>query len=319
MRILIFSDLHLSDATKSLAERLLEQILSEDVDVVFHLGDLFELKDRIPNHLQKLVIDFVSRLVDQGKQFYTLFGNHDGYIRDFPSAVYLNHIKGAYLITEPKVVLDQFFFVPYDSNFQNLKSVLENSPDVPFCCIHADIEKLSPAKEALPQNLFDSFRYVFAGHIHQPQRSGKFICVGNPFARNFTETSPYNKPVLRGYLILSGNKLSFCPFDAPFYVKISAPTEDKIKVFCEAYKGKQVHLWLDYETETEAEFQFDNVEILSKIVTKTVPKESFEGVESEVKIASLEKYLDLVLKYKRDKQAYLDVAKEILSSLGVVL
>ena len=123
MKILIFSDLHLSDATKSLAEKLLKQILKEDVETIFHLGDLFEQKDRIPNHLQKMIIDFVTELHRQGKEFYTLFGNHDGYLKDFPSACYLNHLPNAKLITEPTLVLGRFYFVPYDSNYERLKEI----------------------------------------------------------------------------------------------------------------------------------------------------------------------------------------------------
>ena len=327
MRILIFSDLHLSDATKPLVERLLNQILQEDVDTIFHLGDLFESKDRIPNHLQKIIIDFVTTLNKQNKQFYSLFGNHDGYLKDFPSACYLNHLPNAKLITKPTLVMKYFYFVPYDSDYEKIKNTIWKAPpEARYCCIHADIEGFSPAPNTIKRfTLENKFKKIFIGHIHHPVREDKFICIGNPFARNFTETSPYNKPIQRGYIIYNNSVIKFVPFTAPYYVKIDNVDEKKIKKFEEAYKEKEVHLWLNYTTDIEYDIDNLNVKILSKIITRNIIKEDISADAPIIKLDNLRDYLRLYIEKqkkkesKRKKERYFKIAKKLLKYYGILI
>ena len=327
MRILMFSDLHLSDATKELAERLLRQILQEDVEAVFHLGDLFDQKDRIPNHLQKMIIDFVTVLQWQGKKFFALFGNHDGYLKDFPSACYLDHLPNAKLITEPTLVMKYFYFVPYDTDYEKIKRAIREAPLVArYCCIHADIEGFSRASNVIKRTTLENrFKKIFIGHIHQPTREGKFICIGNPFARNFTETSPYNKPIQRGYIIYDNGVIKFIPFDAPYYVKIDNANEKKIKEFEEAYEGKQVHLWLDFSDDKEYDVDTNKVKILSKIVTRNIPKEEIADDIPVVKLENLKDYLRAYIENqkkkesKRAKERFFKTAKKLLKHFGILI
>ncbi len=327
MRILMFSDLHLSDATKPLVERLLKQILQEDVAIIFHLGDLFESKDRIPNHLQKIIIDFVTALNKQNKQFYSLFGNHDGYLKDFPSACYLNHLPNAKLITKPTLVMKYFYFVPYDSDYEKIKKAIWKAPpEARYCCIHADIEGFSRASNVIKRfTLENKFKKIFIGHIHHPIREDKFICIGNPFARNFTETSPYNKPIQRGYIIYDNSVIKFIPFDAPYYVKIDNVDEKKIKKFEKVYEGKEVHLWLDFNDDKEYDINTEKVKILSKIITRNIPKEEIVNDAPVIKLDNLRGYLRLHIEKqkkkesKRKKERFFKTAKKLLKYYGVMI
>ena len=313
---LIMSDLHISEATKTLTEKLFDQILKEDFDTLIHLGDLFEQKDRIPNHLQKLVVDFVTELMNRNKEFITLFGNHDGFVKEFPNALYLNHFgESCRLVTDPTVI-DNFAFIPYSNDTVQVESWIRDlAGKVDYCCIHNDIKQLIPDKKGVDVFLLKkSFKYVFAGHIHFPRVYHKVIyIVGNPYARNFTDQSFWNERVERGYLLFYPDKdeIVFRKFESVYYVKLT--DQKQLDRFKEIYSGKKVHLWLDFPDSDKVN-DFGDVIVLSKIATVPVSESDQEDTSITVEVDNFISYLK---KQSKKKPEYWSICSEILKHFGV--
>ena len=327
MKILMFSDLHLDEATKDLAVKFLNTILLyKDFDGVFFLGDLFEKKDRIPNILQRIVIDFIDSLQKEGKFFYALLGNHDGYIKNYPSAYYLNKFgDDVKLIVEPEIKFD-FLFLPYTEEAQKYEKLILNT-GCKYCLLHNEIKDFVlpngyKVKQGIDLNLLlTNFLFVFAGHYHTPKTiNDKLFVLGNCFPRNFTEATSYNEIIERGFYIFDTKQeeLTFVPFSSPFYVKIPVKNKKQIEEFNATYKGKEVNLWLDFQKEIEVNISKD-VKILSKIETKMISKT--DDIEADVVLDSktIEGFIRDLLKKKENKKKLYEVAKSILEKFGISL
>ena len=327
MKILMFSDLHLDEATKDLAVKFLNTILLyKDFDGVFFLGDLFEKKDRIPNILQRIVIDFIDALQKEGKFFYALLGNHDGYIKNYPSAYYLNKFgDNVKLIVEPEIKFN-FLFLPYTEEPEKYEKLILNTRSK-YCLLHNEIKGyVLPNNHKIKQGidlglLLRNFLFVFAGHYHTPKViNNKLFVLGNCFPRNFTEATPYNKIIERGFYVFDTEqeKLTFIPFASPFYVKILVKDEKQIEEFNTTYKGKEVNLWLDFEKEMEVNIS-KNVKILSKIETKMISET--DNIEADIVLdsESIKKFIKDLIKGKQKEKMLYDVAKSILEKFGISL
>ena len=318
MKTVIFSDLHLSETTKKLAEKLLKQIIMEKPDSVIFLGDWFEKKDRNPNALHKMTIDFISALGDKGTYLIFLHGNHDGYMKEVSNLIYLKKF-GKYVryITDPEVI-DEYIFIPYqeDLTTEYLRELFEKNPQVKYCFCHIDIKDLLlPTGKRYPTgvdiSVFTFLKCVYAGHIHHPQVVENVIVVGSPFARNFADVSPPDKPVMRGYFVLDDKGRHFVPFDAPFYVKLK--NESDVEVFNKAYEGKRVHLWVEFD-DSSVEYK---AHIESKIVSIPVEKTSVSEIKPTGGIINMRRLLLQIVEDQESKEELFEVGKDLLARVGL--
>ena len=119
--------------------------------------------------------------------------------------------------------------------------------------------------------------------------------------------------------------IKFIPFDAPYYVKIDNANGKKIKEFEEVYEGKQVHLWLDFSDDKEYDVGTNKVKILSKIVTRNIPKEEITDDIPVVKLENLKDYLRAYIENqkkkesKRAKERFFKTAKKLLKHFGILV
>jgi len=209
---LIFSDLHLHEreefsfVTESGLNSRLEEGLSildqineiknrpEIIQTIF-LGDVFELKDRIPNHI---LIEYGKRL-DRllTKPHFFLMGNHDYNIQNYTIPEIFNidrfgFIKETQLF--PNRNYGDWGFIPFQRKQEDFIEALNKlnnlNPSVIF--FHQELpggeyESGRKIPGVIPNNLFKPDIVYISGHLHKYQTVGKVVYIGGPYQKNFSD------------------------------------------------------------------------------------------------------------------------------------
>lgn len=204
---LFFSDLHLHDRQEfrrvdpdtglnvRLTEGLwiLEQILTlirkHDIRFVFHLGDIFELKDKVPNHVLK---EFRNRLEEIKREAIvtSLLGNHDYNIPNYTTLDLFDGGDKFLLVTEPQD-LWAGYFIPYQRKWEDFKEMWAEAHKAKpkLICMHQEIagsEYESGKKAAGIFDLHTDPKILYlSGHMHKPQRIHGIQYLGSPYPTKF--------------------------------------------------------------------------------------------------------------------------------------
>jgi len=234
--IAIFSDLHLDEKNFEENEKLLDWLLRQvnDCSELICLGDVFEKKDRIPNKIKNLFVDFVSNL-HTNVRFYVLMGNHDYVDRNNPSLRFLNGFEGV-LFVEDVLIEEERIFVPFMEESEFLKT-LEKLPKKKYLFIHQFVKEIFPYGTDLELRHFFGFNRIFAGHYHTFARvknyfkNCEFISVGMPLPRDFRDADENSKRKKRGIIKLKdlNSEIEFVEYkDFIRYVSIEADSEEDL-------------------------------------------------------------------------------------------
>ena len=213
---LFFSDLHLHDRQEfgrvdpdtGLGTRLLEglnilkqirTILNDhqEINYVYHLGDVFELKDRVPNHV---LIEFKKQLrnILKYSQFYSLMGNHDFNLPDYPLLSVFETDKNFHFLNKPTVFFGNtksiIYIVPFQRNWEDFKwewiVAHETKPKPQVILLHQEIPGGAYETGKVVPGHFDlkvdpNILYL-SGHLHRPQKVGPIQYLGSPYQTKFT-------------------------------------------------------------------------------------------------------------------------------------
>jgi hypothetical protein len=207
---IFFSDLHLHDRqeftrldpTTGLNFRLLEGLLileqlhqickKHKIKRVYHLGDIFELKDKIPNHVLK---EFRIRLLDLGFDVdFVLFllGNHDYNIPTY-STLDVFKKEGKFELIDKSINLDIGYFIPFQRDWGDFKiewkKAHEAKPKPKLICIHQEIEGAEYESGKKAVGIWDlktdpDILYL-SGHLHKPQKVHGIQFLGSPYPTKF--------------------------------------------------------------------------------------------------------------------------------------
>jgi hypothetical protein len=209
---LIYSDLHLherkefarADEITGLNSRLVEglDILKQIVDIlnshpdiryIYSLGDPFELKDKVPNHI---LLEFKRMLeeIERGDVFHTLLlGNHDYNLIKYP----VPRLFEVHLVTTTDILVREgkkIGLIPFQRNFKTFLEELKkmNESEVDYLFFHQEIpgveyESGRKVPGILPTTLFREGTKYFSGHIHKSQKIGKVLYVGSPYQIRFSD------------------------------------------------------------------------------------------------------------------------------------
>lgn len=211
--ILFFADMHLHERKEfnrmegELGSRLLEgihildQIASvvkeRQIQNVICLGDIFELKDRVPNHIQ---IAFGEALHAIDAHVYILLGNHDFKIKKYSTLKVMELGDMITLVDRPKLLNIQgvrIGFIPYFREFQDFSKAWERlhmAHTMDLVCFHQFIPGISYKSGMKIPGKFDltlakGTRYI-SGHLHQAcyVLDDRVHYLGSPYQVNFGES-----------------------------------------------------------------------------------------------------------------------------------
>lgn len=209
---IFFSDLHLHDRkefsridpTTGLNTRLTEGlnildqiilILTEHpkINKVYNLGDVFELKDRVPNHI---LIEFKERMEDitSRVKLVSLMGNHDFNIQDYP-ILSLFDWEGSKFIN--KAGWDgEIYFIPFQRYWEDFRrnwiEIHKQAMLKPtIICIHQDIPNAVYETGKQIDGIWDlktdpDILYI-SGHLHKPQKVHGIQFLGSPYPIRFSD------------------------------------------------------------------------------------------------------------------------------------
>jgi len=332
--MLLFTDLHLHhtwlERSRKFLEFLSDVIERNDVKNIIHLGDVFEEKDRVPNDVKKVLLDFIDR--HQDCNFYWLKGNHESRVNDITTIEFLSNIPGHTLIKEPQVISiegKKCYFVPHNSDYRFTPKLV----DLVF--LHNDIRGFKFKTGYVMSQGIDlvkilecNARYYFAGHIHEPCLFSDIFYLGAPYERDFRDRSTdLNKPTKRGVYILN-NDLQFIPFVSDRYLKVSVSSNSDVlkslKKIKSNYIDKGYHVYVWFETSKI----IDVVSIVDEF-----GRDGFKNVicvnetkDSDVEDVTVSTNVDLLpylykhIPYEyRSKNGFMELGSEILKCLGFSL
>lgn len=210
---LILSDLHLHerkefehvDEITGLNSRLVEglNILRQIIDIlkshpeikwVYSLGDLFELKDKIPSHLLIECQCLLSEIERRNISHTALLGNHDFGLPQYPIA----KLFPMCLITESQMItrIDgvRTGFIPYQRDFDSflaeLKKINSQNPHIVF--FHQEIPGVEYETGRKVPGIMDSHLFIpgtlyISGHVHKCSSVGQVQYVGSPYQIRFSD------------------------------------------------------------------------------------------------------------------------------------
>lgn len=250
---LFFSDLHLHDRKEfsridpstGLNVRLIEglSVLDQIIDLckhhknvrgIFHLGDIFERKDNISNHV---LIEFKKRLErfqSLGLPFYCLQGNHDFSLPDYPTLFIFDNIR---FVKSPTITQsdDRIYLIPYQASWKQFETEWKRAheTDASIICFHQDIPGATyeTGRSIVGEWTLktDPKRLYLAGHIHRPQKIHGIQFLGSPYQVKFSDEGHRRYVWLVGDGRLTPVELNYSEFVSLRYELLSNEKPDQIE------------------------------------------------------------------------------------------
>lgn len=212
-KILFFADLHLHERKEfnsldgeigsrlkegiSILEQIAMIVKQQNIQHVVFLGDVFELKDRVPNHIQ---IAFGEALHTIDAMVYFLVGNHDFKIKKYPNVKVLALGDMITLVERPRCIYIgdvQVGFIPFYRDYEDFKKAWirlhESNRKMDIVCFHQFIPGISYSSGHKIPGRFDlelreGTQYI-SGHLHQACKvmGDRIQYLGSPYQVTFGE------------------------------------------------------------------------------------------------------------------------------------
>jgi DNA repair exonuclease SbcCD nuclease subunit len=201
------------DTALKWASWLKEELISQDIEDIFILGDVYHYRDEVAVN----TIYTVNQILNIWADFniVILVGNHDAYYKDrsdINSLSILNGKNNITVIDEPTtstVFGKQLTFLPWGSSINNVQK-----SDIIFGHFEIESFKMNSFKicdhGTKITELLEKAPLIMSGHFHlrdeRIYQNGTVIYVGNPFQMDFGDTDS-----AKGYYILDigSGKYSF--------------------------------------------------------------------------------------------------------------
>lgn len=210
MRILLYSDLHISKTSSILplysdnpqytyrqnmilqtADWLSQIMVNEKPDLIINLGDTFD-QHTITSYDVHIASKFFQYFTDRmimnniNIPHYVLVGNHEMINSNFNAIALLNNISNITVIDECTTI-DNLSFLPYC----NYKDIID-FPEGTYLFSHQDIQGSSvrgdfELPEGIDRNVLTKYKLVFNGHIHKPSIKNNIINVGSVTTHSFSD------------------------------------------------------------------------------------------------------------------------------------
>ena len=240
MSYIVISDLHYHecpefptiDIANSVLQQVEDYILKNKIDKVFHLGDLYHSRIKMPVRTIKPLIDRFSEWCERGIDIYLLKGNpmHDGDNDDYNGHLF----PMANVIHKPSVYkIDEWgvYFLPFASRESLMHQInlwRKESPYKKVLFVHYALQGASildyevQLKDSLSKKDLSWFDMVFAGHYHKHQEVWKNAWhVGSPYRISFAERDDK-----KGFIHVDNDKVKFIELDVPKMIQLEINSND---------------------------------------------------------------------------------------------
>jgi DNA repair exonuclease SbcCD nuclease subunit len=264
-KLIICADLHLHN-NRQFASRInwidtgvntLNQVIdysrsNGNIPIVI-LGDIFHLKDRVPNTVLNAFYDCIVE-ASREIEFYILVGTHDAVLLSDSSLKQLGKFDNIYVISGTEANCHSylgiyFSFIPYYrdeiefiAQLNNLKDNIDwQLKNNKLLFLHQEIDSARYGthivKNRINKALFSEFDWVFSGHVHAAQNiTDNIVYVGSLHQTNFGECANENS-----FIVYDSDNNNFIriPTIAPKFVVATCPIEK------EEYVGNLLKLYVD--------------------------------------------------------------------------
>lgn len=220
--VLIVGDLHIHERQEfpgeigknprlldglDILDQILRLVIKHELRYVIFTGDLFELKDRIPNHILVPFAQIFEEINLRGAEVIALMGNHDFKIPEYATTSIFPNIR---LVCDPEtlelkndICSRTVGFLPFfrkEEDFRQnwLDYHQEDAPPPDIFIFHNELPGVYYSKKKMseqqswdfPTFPYDSTMYI-GGHIHMPQilktTNNQIEFIGTPYQIDFTD------------------------------------------------------------------------------------------------------------------------------------
>jgi len=251
MKILLFTDLHLSTYTQfstvnenGMNTRLLEQLMvinkvaevarKEKVEAIYFLGDLLHgLTESIPKIIYNAAYLVVNNLAE-ACPVHMLVGNHDQF-RKLTILANFDDIKNVYLYENTTQLDNGIDMVPWDCPIPKVKNdILLGHIGLNGAYVNADFTR-THVDGTPPESLF-GYKYIYLGHFHTRQLvkiygATEAMYIGSVMANQFGEDI-----LDRGVTIFEDGKSRFIQIQSPKFKEATVSTQEELETLLEFFE-----------------------------------------------------------------------------------
>lgn len=218
------SAIFLKNYEKFYSKTFFPTLVSEGIDTVVHLGDLWEDRKAIsPFTFQRTRDMFFDPMKALGIKMHMILGNHDVFYRNSNSINTLEFLNDIYpnINVIPKYdVIDigtKFGLISW-LNKENIQDGLNwlETVDCNYIGGHFEINGFEMTKghmceSGLSQSIFNRFEKTVSGHFHVRSSTSKIKYLSNP-----SQTTWADNGLLKGFHIFDSKTGGFTPVDNPY-------------------------------------------------------------------------------------------------------
>ena len=196
-------------------------------DIIIHCGDVFDSRHSLNLFVMNFAIEVFEELA-KIMPVIIILGNHDiakKNSNDVNSVKVLKWIPNIKVIEEPEVITvagKKLLFMPWRANHTEEMACIDSNPaDFLFCHTEAQglkFNRSTTIETGIDLSKLDSFRKIYAGHIHFAQKKGNFRMLGCPYP--MTRSDINNEKGIWCFDIVTEEESYFPNTLSPKFVKI---------------------------------------------------------------------------------------------------
>lgn len=202
------SKLHNEDCTRFI-DWFISISKKENCETCIFLGDWHHQRNTINVNTLNYTVKNIEKISKSFEQVYMITGNHDLFYRekrDLYSFPFADTYENIVIVNDEPYIKNNVALVPWlvEDEWKTIPSVeakyIFGHFELPYFKMNAMVEM--PDHGGLKKEDFVKPEYVFSGHFHKRQNSGKVHYIGSPFAHNYSDAWDNE----RGMMILEWDK-----------------------------------------------------------------------------------------------------------------